>query len=395
MTASFADYEWLTSAAAEPYLARCAEFSGELTRLVTALRKDLPAPRAHLVIEQIDLRRRAQEKFARASEMFFTRKGFEQATDEVVAAYKAQRFRDARGVLVDICCGIGGDLLALAQGGESRRVYGIDLDPISAHLAAENCRRAPNCQAMVLTNDAHDILPAELAGWHVDPDRRVEGRRTTTLETFSPSLALLNTWAAVGRGGVKLAPATPVPDDWQAMAEREWIGSRGECRQQMVWFAPLGTPGKCAATIVDAHRPVRQVIENELAVLEMAAAPDAYVFESHAAVLAAGLGASLAAEHDLRGLTPEGAYLTGPRAIQDLALAAFEVLDVLPLDTKQLKAYLRERGIGRLEVKKRGIDDDPERLRKQLLTGGDNTATLLLYRGPNKRMAVVARRLAN
>jgi hypothetical protein len=272
-------------------------------------------------------------------------------------------------------------------------VYGIDLEPITAHLASENCRRTPNCRAMVLTNDAQEILPAELGGWHIDPDRRAEGRRTTALEMFSPSLDLLNAWAEVGRGGVKLAPATPVPGEWLAMAEREWIGSRGECRQQMVWFAPLGEPGKCAATIVDANRPMRQVVEADHAELQMADMPDAYVFESHAAVLAAGLGASLAAEHDLCGLTPEGAYLTGPRAIHDPALAAFEVLDVLPFDIKQLKAYFREHNIGRLEVKKRGIDDDPERLRKQLLARGDHAATLLLYRGPQKRMAVVARRV--
>ena len=50
-------------------------------------------------------RRRAQ---------FFTPVGWEQATDELIAAYKASRF-PADGPVADLCCGIGGDLLVLAR----------------------------------------------------------------------------------------------------------------------------------------------------------------------------------------------------------------------------------------------------------------------------------------
>ena len=56
------------------------------------LRKDLSLQRAHLVVEQIELRRRAREKFSLAEKMYLTRKGLEQATDERLAAYKASRF---------------------------------------------------------------------------------------------------------------------------------------------------------------------------------------------------------------------------------------------------------------------------------------------------------------
>ena len=83
-------------------------------------------------------------------------------------------------------------------------------------------------------------------------------------------------------------------------------------------------------------------------------------------MLAADLSDTLAAEHNLARLTDGAAYLTGDRALVDPALAGFEVLDVLPFDTKQLKQAIRLRCWGRLEVKRRGVEADPAKLVKQL-----------------------------
>ena len=58
----------------------------------------------------------------------------------------------------------------------------------------------------------------------------------------------------------------------------------------------------------------------------------------------------------------------------------FRVLDVLPFDEKVLRAWVRERGIGTLEIKKRGTDVTPEQLRRQLKPSGPNRATLIVTR---------------
>src|SRR6267142_2205170 len=112
------DYRWLVSEATRPWLAMAREESshGATVGLLLRLRKDLSAERAHLVVEQIELRRRAREKFSLADAMFFTRKGLEQATDEQLSAYKAARFR-ADDSIADLCSGIGGDLISLAVRG--------------------------------------------------------------------------------------------------------------------------------------------------------------------------------------------------------------------------------------------------------------------------------------
>ncbi|HEY1785907.1 MAG TPA: hypothetical protein VGG30_10175, partial [Pirellulales bacterium] len=109
-TESLADYRWLVSPAAEPYLAAAAAEPDPFAR-AARLRTDLSADRARLVAEQVALRQRGIKKFTAAGQMFFTSVALEQATDGWTAAYKAQRF--GAGRVIDFCCGIGGDLMAL------------------------------------------------------------------------------------------------------------------------------------------------------------------------------------------------------------------------------------------------------------------------------------------
>jgi hypothetical protein len=56
------------------------------------------------------------------------------------------------------------------------------------------------------------------------------------------------------------------------------------------------------------------------------------------------------------------------------------VLDNLVFDRKKLKAYLREKNIGVLEIKKRGSDVVPEELRKEMQLKGEGAATLIITR---------------
>lgn len=399
VTIPLEDYRWLTSDAATAFLRRAAEFAGPTTRLVTPLRKELSAERVHLVLEQVELRRRAAAKFQHAGEWFFTRKALEQATDDQVAAYKARRFQIARGeTVLDLCCGIGGDLVALGagEGTGARQAIGIDRDPIVVHLARENFRRTPGCRAQAMLQDAQEIAVDGCRAWHVDPDRRAAGERTTRFEALQPGEALLTAWQRQNpSGGIKLAPATEVPEAWSEIGEREWIGSRGECRQQMLWLGDLAsTPGRRSATVVDAPGGPRTIEESPAASLALTQTIGRYLYEPHAAVLAARLSASLAAMHALEGLTPDGGYLTGDQQVHDGLLAAFAVEEVVPFDLRRLKGMLRERGIGRLEIKKRRVADDPEQVRKRLELRGNQQATLLLLPIERRTMAVVAQRVA-
>jgi hypothetical protein len=383
------DYRWLTSSAAEHWLAIDA---GDPIRLLSRLRKDISAERAHLVAEQIDLRRRAREKFRLADRMFFTKKGLEQATDDQLAAYKACRF-PASAQIADLCCGIGGDLLGFCTRGPT---IGVDRDEVLSLVASANAE-VHGFTGGQYTVVAADITTNEITTglWHCDPDRRPAGRRATRGDLCEPSLDIVDRRVAkYPDAAIKLAPATEAPPHWQQAAELQWLESRGECRQQVAWFGNLAhNPGRRTATIIQPEGRSRTIVGTSDEFPPTATEIGRYLYEPAAAVLAAKLISELCRQHNLAALGAGIAYLTGDSSIDDLALAAFEILDILPFDRKQLHAYCRERGIGRLEIKKRGVELDPAKLRQEIIAAGNNSATILIAPFQNQTRALIARRL--
>src|SRR5690606_2819831 len=74
-----------------------------------------------------------------AAGLLLTPAGLEQATRAPVAAHRAARLAAVLGAgasVADLCCGIGGDLLALARAGLS--VTGLDRDPVAVEAARAN-----------------------------------------------------------------------------------------------------------------------------------------------------------------------------------------------------------------------------------------------------------------
>ena len=92
-------------------------------------------------------------------------------------------------------------------------------------------------------------------------------------------------------------------------------------------------------------------------------------------------------------LDPHIAYLTSDAAAHSPFAASFRVREVLPMNQKAIGSALKKAGIGRLEIKKRGVDVDPAAFRKKLPLRGSAEATLILVRVGDKRHAILADRV--
>ena len=361
------DFEWLLSDEAGALMEEVSAQQWSLTTALSKLRNSISAVRASLVVEQIELRHRARRKFTDASRMFFTRRGLEQATGEHVARYKALRFPNHVAV-GDYCCGIGGDLRELIR--RTTNVSAVDADPFARLLAAANCRHIAGASVRLRLSDVADEHVEAVSCWHIDPDRRAEGRRTVTLENFSPNLHVLQT--LIRRNphvAIKLAPATTVPDAWKSAAEQEWIGDQRECKQLVVWHGQLAQcPGQAKATVVDSSGTYHSLIgarDQSTATVDKLGC---YLHEPHPTVLAAHLTGELASRLGLRAISPGSAYLTSDQLFAGPLCSTFETLDVLAFDLHRLQKMIRSRGIAYLEIKKRGVDIDVEWIRKKLKT---------------------------
>ncbi|MBA3945325.1 MAG: hypothetical protein H0X37_12265 [Herpetosiphonaceae bacterium] len=104
-------------------------------RTVGELRRQYSAELATDALEMAVLRERARVKFQRGAELYWTREALEQASGEAVAHHRAARYREW-GSATDLCCSVGGDLLALAQVGVA--VTGVDRDAVRLRMAEVN-----------------------------------------------------------------------------------------------------------------------------------------------------------------------------------------------------------------------------------------------------------------
>ena len=109
-------------------------------RVAGVVRRLEPDPeKAAAATTQAHLRQRGTAKFGDAArQMFFTPDALEQATRSRVADHRAARLAAAvpGGSVVDLGCGIGGDLLAFARAG--LLAAGIDQDPVRVAMARAN-----------------------------------------------------------------------------------------------------------------------------------------------------------------------------------------------------------------------------------------------------------------
>ncbi len=392
------DYAWLTAPETEPLLQELAADTSPLHSQLKRLRKVLGPEQARLAVAQVGLRTKAHNKFGElAARMFFTETTLEQATDLWIARYKAGRFPPGDS-LIDYCTGIGGDLLGLSERGET---IGYDRSEVIAHLANANLRAAgyqPPSEIRVGNVEDHPPSGSDL--WHLDPDRRSDGRRSTQLRWHIPDEATIAQWLESSAGGaIKLAPAAQIPQQWRDSVEQEWISRNRECRQLVVWSGSLATvPGKRRATRISQAGESGEFevdfYQGEAdSDVDQAMAIEEYIYDTDPAIRAAGLTGSFANDLALRAFRTGSSYLTSGHKAEHPLLTCFHVLKQLPLREKELAGLLREREIGTLEIKKRDLEIDPESLRKRLKLKGTNWATLLLTRIGKREVAILAERI--
>jgi hypothetical protein len=352
--------------------------------IATRLRREYPPEVVSAALGQARLRQRAVAKFGAqdAYRMFFTPHGVEQSTRKSVAEYRARRLRDVGPTSVaDLCCGVGGDAIALSRAGFM--VHAVDSDPLTCLMARTNVKTLQEHPATTFACEdvtAYDWQRIGSEALFIDPARRGGRGRIFDPEAYSPPLS----WAVeavreAGTGAIKIAPGIPhalIPDDFEA----EWISDGGDVKEAVLWHhhgsARVIVPGARRATLLPSG-----------ATLAGRGLPDPaprkvgrYLYEPDGAVIRAHLVAEVADDLD-GGLIDETiAYITADELRPTPYATGYEITDELPFGLKKLKALLREREVGRLTVKKRGSAVEPEEVRRRVKPRGPNAATVFLTR---------------
>ncbi|MET9337323.1 class I SAM-dependent methyltransferase [Nonomuraea sp. NPDC003804] len=406
--------------------------SGDPVVAATRLRRTYDAALTSAALTQAKLRERGRAKFGDdAALMYFTPHGVEQATRREVAEHRARRIAllaarppavpaspheipstpqgapprpGSRLRVVDVCSGIGGDLVALARAG--CEVDAVDTDPLTVSVALANADALGlSDRVTVRTADAASVDPAAYDVLFADPARRTAKGRTFDPNAYSPTWpVILDLLERAPAACLKVAPGIPyefVPPG----AEAEWVSFKGEVKEAAIWTGalsgmavdagqaetdaggravPRARIGEAAAGAAEFDRRATLLPEGGTLTPTGAQAPvgpvGRYVYEPDGAAIRAHLVAEVAAMVNGRLADPLIAYITGDDLVDTVWASRYEVNEVMPFSVKKLRAALRARNVGNVTIKKRASAVDIERLRSDLRLSGNISAVVILTR---------------
>ena len=350
-------------------------------RLGTQLRAAYPVELVTAALAQHELRLRARAKFSRALDMYFTRPGLEQASAEVIAGHRSARYASA-GLVADLCCGIGGDLVALAAG---RGVLAVDRDRLHLRMARANADVYG--VAAGLTAVAADVREVSLGGVagselaqrgvdavFIDPARRAGGRRLRTGDSDPPLDWCLALAEQVPRVGIKAAPGLPhdaVPPGW----ELEFIAVGRDLKEAVAWSPALATAAT-RATVLPGGHTLTPAPGGPVPVLP----PGGFLLDPNPAVTRAGLVEDLARSAGAWKIDDKIAFLSADTPVRTPFARTLQVIDSAPWDQRRLPARLRALDIGAADIRRRGLAGDVDSLHRQLRLSGSRRATVVMTR---------------
>ena len=122
--------------------------------------------------------------------------------------------------VIDLGCGIGGDLIAVARAGLT--CAGVDLDPVRVEVARANLD-ALGLAGAVAVADATTVDPSPFDVAFADPARRSARGRTFDVDDWTPPWSFVES-LLTGDACVKIAPG--IPHDLVPARRRGRVGQR-------------------------------------------------------------------------------------------------------------------------------------------------------------------------
>ncbi|AEG81443.1 hypothetical protein CULC809_00907 [Corynebacterium ulcerans 809] len=310
-------------------------------------------------MELVSSRSAAQGKLPR--QWLMCHESAQQATPLVVAQRRAERIAAhcPQALVHDVTCSIGTEGAAITEAGMD--YHGSDLDQARLLMAQFNEPRGLYSRADALrpASTSESIIVA-------DPARRAGGRRITSPAQLIPPLpSLVETWQG-HELAIKCAPGLDF-SEWDGLVSVASVN--GGVKEACLYTAGLSTGETREALLIttsktecltDSHRI--DIITDRMPSDVGADSPGKYLIDPDGAVVRSGLVRHYARREGLWMLDERIAYLTGDAI--PAGRSGFKFIESVPL--KKLKTALKKHDCGSLEILVRGVDVDPDVLRKKL-----------------------------
>ena len=354
---------------------------------MTRLRARTTTERAAALYELLAVRQKAITKFHDGHQLWFTSDGLEQASHERVAQHRASQFAGAQHI-VDLCCGCGGDLLALATQAPS---IGVDSDPVRIALAQANvAHRQLESRVQTVVADVTTFpLAKHVDAVFFDPGRRHQGRRIMDHAAYQPPLSTAQRWLAPHRTvAIKCAPGIDYHDlPFTTTVAVECVSFAGEMRETVLWMN-AHRPWQRQATLISEQQVV--TINDHVSPGPVVLSPPLqYLYEPDSAVIRAGLVQHLAHTLGAHFLDAQIAYLTHTTPVATPFARCWRIIDVVPFSERAIRARLAALCAGPVTVKKRGSAVDSDALARRLSRPHGHPYVVVLTRVADQHTAII------
>jgi len=346
------------------------------------------------ILDYISLVPKYRKKFGTEAFLACDKLALEQSTASDIGIFKARLFEKATSI-DDLCCGMGGDSFFLNK---NIPVRGVDLSEERVAMYRFNTQALGAPREAILADIR--TLEKRNAFFTVDPARRAkEGDNQRNFSELTPTFAEVLALSKLYKGGMaKLPPGYPT-DEFPAESEVIYLGAKNDCRECLVLFGELAqNPGKTRAVAIDSSGNVHSWISSdasstkkELPIGKLSA----YIAEPIPVLVRSHLFAEVAQKSAPGAhLISSGiAYAASDSPLDPEAFHNFRILGSAPLSTGKVKKLLRDFDIGKLTLKKRGVEIVPEAEIKRLSPKGKREAILFYTRVLGEKTAILAEAL--
>jgi len=343
-------------------------------KLSAKLSKKYNQQERRALIHYLEILPKIRKKFCLQNvDLICDRLAFEQATARDISEYKAKMWQSGAKI-ADLCCGMGGDSFWLPSGIVAS---GADIAPERVFMFNENMERLKQSHKAILQN-ALEVKNGDF--FCIDPARR---------ENLNPSFeSVLELSKKFSGGMVKLPPAYP-EDELPKESDILYLGDAKDCRECLMLTGVFGKGIIRAVAICEGEW---QCEKNELqnTSLDIRKLGN-FILEPVPVLVRSHLFLSEAKKCGFWQIDSTLAYLSCEELPPEhKGFAAYKVIDQSSLSTNNVKAMLRKHGIGKIVLKKRGVEVVPEAEIHRLSPKGEKEGILFYTRVLGEKRAILA-----
>ncbi|GBU25060.1 hypothetical protein R83H12_01699 [Fibrobacteria bacterium R8-3-H12] len=368
---------FLRNADIQSIVEECLPFLKDPLKLSAKLSKKFNQQERRALIHYLEILPKIRKKFCLQNiDLICDRLAFEQATARDISEYKARMWQSGAKI-ADLCCGMGGDSFWLPSGIVAS---GADIAPERVLMFNENMERLKQPHRAVLQN----ALEAKSGDFFcIDPARR---------DGLNPSFGSLLELSKKFCGGmVKLPPAYP-EEELPKESDILYLGDAKDCRECLMLTGVFGKGTIRAAAICEGETYEWQCKKDELQNINSDTKKlGNFILEPIPVLVRSHLFLSEAKKCGFWQIDSTLAYLSCEEFLPEhKGFAAYKVIDQSSLSTNSVKAMLKKHCIGKITLKKRGVEVIPEAEIHRLSPKGEKEGVLFYTRVLGEKMAILA-----